>query len=151
MKIVLLDIPLIEYFRNSIFNLLSEVYQLNFDGICNKDELINSKIDEIPRFIENGSAIILGALQENKMVGFLWAYEYVRLNEKCIHINHFIVDGKFRNKGIGKLLLYNLERESEKRGIHRIELLATVSNKEAINFYMRDNFEVERVYLKKNI
>ena len=81
----------------------------------------------------------------------MWAYERIVENEKRMHVTQFIVNGKYRGKGVGKKLLLFLEEETKKREICAIDLLATESNTKAINFYKNNDFKIQRVFMKMDL
>lgn len=58
-----------------------------------------------------------------------------------IEIEYIIVDAEYRKKGIGTLLL----NEIEQKGIKNITLEVRESNKEAIEFYKKNGYRIEAI------
>lgn len=95
--------------------------------------------DNMLKYTQDETAIILGALNDNTLLGFIWAY---KTNNVTAHINYFCVDSNNRNCGIGTLLLKEIEEEIIKNftEIGQIELLVYRTNKSAINFYEKNGY-----------
>ena len=74
---------------------------------------------------ENGKAIACGRLQNN--------------GEGVGQIRYMAVDEAFQGKGLGKLILKELEKEAEKMGLRKIELQA---RENALEFYKRNDYSV---------
>ena len=58
-----------------------------------------------------------------------------------IEIEYIIVDVEYRKRGIGTLLL----NEIEQKGIKNITLEVRESNKEAIEFYKKNGYRIEAI------
>ena len=58
-----------------------------------------------------------------------------------IEIEYIIVDAEYRKRGIGTLLL----NEIEQKGIKNITLEVRESNKEAIEFYKKNGYRIETI------
>lgn len=151
MEIKIIDTCLFEKFSKEIGILLKENYEIDSEYIENLDQMITEKLRELKIYLENGSALFISAFERGELLGFLWAYERIVENEKRMHVTQFIVNGKYRGKGVGKKLLLFLEEETKKREICAIDLLATESNTKAINFYKNNDFKIQRVFMKKDL
>ena len=91
------------------------------------------------KYTQDGTAIILGAVNDSELLGFIWAY---KINNITAHINYFCVSSDNRNCGLGSLLLKEIEREIIKNyaEIKQIELLVYATNAGAINFYEKNGY-----------
>ena len=88
--------------------------------------------NNMKKFIDDNSAIVIANLEKDKINGFIWGYF---INESTIHINYFVILNQFRNKGIGKNLLNNMISTFKKV---QFELLVFKDNYNAIKLY--ENF-----------
>jgi len=62
-------------------------------------------------------------------------------------VYHLAVEGLFRNQGIGRLLMDELERRLKAKGCIRSYLLVTVENENAIRFYKENGWaRMDNVY-----
>ncbi len=139
----------LQKYKNDIVEYLKQVLVIN--RICNSNEEINKKFEDMISYTNDGSAIIIGAFLEKKLMGFIWAYKKVNNNERRYHINYFIVDEARREQGIGKKLIKEIYIMAEKEKIEKVELMVTKGNDVAVNFYKNQGFEVERIMLCKKI
>lgn len=134
-----------------IIELLNDNYLINFP---NHHDLLNfaiSNFNDMKKFINNGSAIVVGAYSEKKIIGFLWAYRRMFLGEERLHISHIVVDVKFRGFGIGSRMIDSIEQYASKNEIKTIELITTSTNEKTIEFYNKHGFSVTRVQIEKNL
>ena len=112
------------------------------------DDLAEQYVDKMPRYIEDGSAIIVGAFYENKLIGFSWAYELLIFQERRIHIDMIGVDPEFRSKGIATRMVDIQIEEAKKRDISIIEAMTTRNNENSYNWFHSMGFVDERVKVK---
>lgn len=61
------------------------------------------------------------------------------------HIVSIAVANKYRRRGIGKRLLQELERRLKDKGAKRFRLEVRVSNRIAINLYLKLGYRIDRV------
>lgn len=105
---------------------------------------INNEVSRIYRnmctFTEDKTAMIIGALEGDNLIGFIWGYRKKEYND-IIHINYFFINENYRNKGIGCLLLKELEKTI--KNFKEIELLVNKNNLGALRFYKRNGFEIK--------
>lgn len=148
-EIQLVDREIAKKYKSDITEYLGQV--LNINGILNQEEDLERIYNNMINYIEDGTAIIVGAFEGNKMLGFIWTYKILVNNEQRFHINYFIVNEKYRNSGIGKKLMDEVCEIAKKYNIKRIELMVTSKNDGAIKFYEKQNFKQERVKLCKEI
>jgi ribosomal protein S18 acetylase RimI-like enzyme len=86
-------------------------------------------------------SLIIGDDNENNF-GYLTAYTIFAE----IYINEMWIDSKYRNKGFGRLLLSELEKQFEGKGFWNINLCT--SEYQALEFYKKCGFELE--FIRKN-
>src|SRR5699024_5308942 len=99
--------------------------------------------------IVNETGIIFGCKNNDKIIGFVWFFIKNNTFPKTIHVNHFVVSEEFRGKGLGKDLWEKVEEFAINNDIEDIELLVSKNNENAVNFYLKSNFEIERFVMKK--
>lgn len=131
--------------------LLEDNLRINFPVVDDLAQFINSGYDNMICFEHDGSAILIGAFKGMTIIGFLWAYQREVLGEQRLHIGHIVVDLKARTSGVGTGLLKALESIANEKGIKRIELMTTLENSKAMNFYKSNGFMTVRVQLEKEL
>jgi len=125
--------------------------RINLPGVEDPAELAGTGYDDMVRFHQDGSAVLIGAFEESVVVGLLWAYRRDVLGERRIHIGHVIVESTARSNGIGARLLRRLEDVATAEGIKSLELMTTIANEKAIGFYEANGFVAARVQLEKKL
>ena len=115
------------------------IYKKTTEGYRSKEyieELINDK---------NNNLIILE--KENKVIGFLYAYEEAKghlpfhQKRKYIVLDNIVIDEKYRNKGYGKILLDYIIEYAKKEKYNDIILNVYNFNENAIKFYEKNGFK----------
>lgn len=64
---------------------------------------------------------------------------------RILHIGKIVVDEKCRRKGIGKLMMKEINKISKKLKCDRIELNCWSFNEEAIEFYKAQGMKIQRL------
>ena len=118
----------------------------NIDNCYGKD-----RCDKVLNFLKDGTAIVFVANEDDKLKGWIWCHQIFRMNRKRLHVAEIAVADNCRRQGVGSKLLNKIEEYAKENGYHEIELFATVSNINAINFYEKASFKPERVLMKKEI
>lgn len=95
------------YYRNSV-----TCSSLSHFSKADAEAKINSMMDHI----SDGSAIVFGAITGDKLVGYIWSYEYTFREEARIYVSEIHVDESYRNRGIGKQLLRAVETAARDGG-----------------------------------
>ena len=60
--------------------------------------------DNMNIYTLNETAIIIGAFDEQNLIGFIWGYRKLE-KPQIVHINYFYINEEYRNMGIGTQLL----------------------------------------------
>jgi ribosomal protein S18 acetylase RimI-like enzyme len=136
---------------DEITRLLYESYRLNFPGKGGLHEFAESRYKDMIRFCKDGSAMLIGAFVDRKIIGFLWAYKRSFLGETRLHISEIAVDSAYRGQGVGTKLLDCIERIAFDEGIQTMELMATKENENVIRFYEKQGFYVTRLQFEKKV
>ena len=66
-------------------------------------------------------------------------------DSKILHIGKIGVDEKYRRKGIGKLMMKEVEKVAKKLNCDRIELNCWSFNEGTIEFYKSQNMKIQRL------
>lgn len=128
--------------------LLTMVLEENVDQEIPK-ELVEKYFNDMDIFTKNNSAILIGAFDDENLIGFHWGYELKNIQERRIHSYLNAIEYVYRGKGIGSRFWELLEKETKKRGISIIEAMCTYSNQIAVNYHLHRGFEIERLKVKK--
>ena len=88
---------------------------------------------------------------KEKLIGFIWAYPRVFLEENRIYINALIIDKKYRGRGFGQMLVEEVEKYARENNIFVVDVSTASFKEEAINFYEKIGYVSERVQLRKSL
>ena len=137
-------------FQPKIFELITDTYVMSFRiSIKEAQAICFDKTSSLENYIDNGSAVVIGCVEENNLLGIIWVYVHEFFGEKRLHVNQIAVDKKQRGKGIGKNLIYEAEKKAVYLGITTIDLFVSEVNEKALNLYDSLGFETERRYMRK--
>lgn len=118
------------------------------NSICITDA--EQKYTELINYINEDKAIVYGAIEDNALIGFVWAYEYpFREDKSRVYVSILHVDDQHRGQRVGNHLLSSVEKEASKNGYGSVFLHAEAFNDGAIRFYNRMGYETERIQLVK--
>lgn len=108
------------------------------------------KYEELYKYIQQEKAIVLGAFDNEQMVGFLWAYGYpFREDTNRLYISIVHVEEEYRNQHIGEKMLKQIERIATEKKYDAIFLHAEAKNEKACRFYERMDYVKERIQFVK--
>ena len=108
--------------------------------------------DAVERIIEKGLSndyqIYICATDNEKLIGYcsltiknnLWTLANLG------NVDEFVVDNEYRNRGIGKILMSEIEKIAKNHGCKRLELDSSFHRTIAHGFYERLGFD-KRAYL----
>ena len=109
------------------------------------------KCDEVEGFLRDGTAVVFAAVEQEKLLGWVWCHRIQRLYKERLHIAEIAVANGCRMNGIGGQLLKKVEIYAMDNGYTEIDLLVTASNIGAIEFYKNASYEPERYLMAKTI
>lgn len=130
-------------YKNNIFELMKEMNSLYDDCYCLE------KTDNMIKFLKDETAIIVAAIYEESIIGYLWGYLHELNSIKRVHITQFVVSKKYRSNGIGKQMLNYMNKECIIREYDGIELNVSSKNEGAYEFYKRNGFVTEAIFMSK--
>lgn len=114
-----------------------------------------AKVEVLASYIVDGSAIPFMALENEKMVGFVWGYPCAdRRDDGRIYISILQVDEEYRGMSIGRKLVEAVQKEalSRNNAYHKIWLYTDgYEGNKAIDFYEKIGFKKERIQYVKEI
>jgi ribosomal protein S18 acetylase RimI-like enzyme len=137
--------------KSFLIDLLEDNLKINFPNMSNLTKYAINAYDDMLRFKKGNSAILIGAFDKEKIIGFLWAYTREILGERRIHIGHIVVNSEVRSGGIGSKLLKCLEDYSIYENIKKIDLMTTFENEKTMKFYKAKGYSIVRVQLEKEL
>lgn len=106
------------------------------------------------RLQDENNILLVATNNDEQIIGFADgsirdnAWWYV---EPVAFLNHLAVDKKYRNQGVGTLLLHNFEDKIKEKGASYIRLLAFPENIPAVNLYKDNNYNEYSIYYQKKI
>ncbi len=139
--------------QKSLLKLYKEVSK-TVGGIARTENEITKSyvLTNLKNSIENGICLVVDDPNHNKIIAEIHCYKPIPsvfnhiLSELTI-----VVDPKYQNQGLGKLLFNSLLKyvEEKRTDILRVELIARESNIKAIKFYERLDFKIEGRFEKR--
>lgn len=116
-----------------------DIYLLNQElGYFYPMEKVKERITYIT---ENTRDIILVAEQDGEVIGYIHGSPYELLYfDSLINILGFVVKEKYRNKGVGSLLLNSLERWAKENGYSGVRLVSGSERLNAHKFYQKRSY-----------
>jgi len=80
------------------------------------------------------------AEKDNQIVGTaIYYYKYSTWKGKCIYLDDIVVTEKYRNQGIGRMLMHAVINQAKKDNVRKLEWQVLKWNTPAINFYKKFN------------
>lgn len=114
-------------------------------------QLADKYVEDMKAFIKDGSAILIGAFDKDKIVGFHWGYVINTINGKRVHSYFNAIYPDYRRQQIGSRFFRRLEEEAMERGIYTIEAMCKYANKGAVEYHLHNGFKIERLKVVKKL
>lgn len=106
------------------------------------------------RIQSSDKAIVYVAEENSTIIGyiiaFVYTFSYRKTNPIC-EIENMFTEERYRNKGIGKSLIFEVRKEARKKNVKRLRVGAIVQNEKAINFYRNNGFKDVNLYLEEKL
>lgn len=115
------------------------------------DTMVSRFYTNMKKYSEDGSAILLGAFDGEKLIGFHWAHETIFLGKKRMHSYMNGIRIEYRGQHIGSRFFRELEKITKQRGICEIEAFCRASNPVAVNYHLHNGFEIESHRVVKKV
>ena len=118
-----------------------------------EESSINTMYINFYKFQENGSHILLSAVEDNQLIGSVMGVICGELYGDCnsfLVIENMIVDKEYRNRGIGRALISELEIRAAKK-CNQIILITETNRIDACSFYESVGYkpEIHKGFKKK--
>ena len=125
--------------REISVNDYNDIYLLNQQlGYLYEIEKVKERIEYIT---ENTKDIILVAEQNNEVIGFIHGSPYELLySDSLMNVLGFVVKEKYRNIGVGKLLIGKFEWYAKENGYSGIRLVSGFDRLIAHKFYEKHGY-----------
>ena len=151
MKIEPITAEMAERYREQIAQLYFENVRSNaFHNHYTYEEAFE-KMNELIGHLRDNTVTVFGALEDEVLIAFIWAYVHQFREENRMYVNEIRVKEEYRKSGIGSQMLRLVEDKAEKMGLSAIYLHAEANNPEAIRFYQSAGYCEERIQLRKEI
>ena len=129
---------------------LAQLYKQFWD----EESSIENMYKKFNEFHDNGSYILLSAVQNNLLIGSVMGIICGELYGECkpfMVLENMIIDKKFRNNGVGKALISELEKKASKNNCTQIILVTETNRVDACKFYESAGYnpETHKGYKKK--
>lgn len=118
---------------------------------CDVTKIVNEFYNKMQEYSSDGSAIILGAFDDWKVVGFYWAHVSYFLGQKRMHIYLNAIDSTYRRQHIGSIFLEELQKIAKQQNIQVLEAFCRATNGSAMEYYRYNNFQIENYRIVKKI
>lgn len=137
-------------------SLLFKKEHSDYDNTLNLNWTFNEGAKYFADQIKNNDACLLMAKIDNKIVGYLSGTIHKKLNThrtltNQAELENMIVLEDYRNKQIGAKLTRSFIDWAKKKDITNIKVVASATNKQAINFYKKNGFQEYNCVLELNI
>jgi len=137
--------------ENKMKELIEITYRTNFQGNYNYNKIAIDTYNRLVSFIDDNTAILFGAFNENEILGFIWAHEREFMGEIRLHGALLVVDESIRHIGIGKELMLKMEEIARERNIKTIESLITSNNSKIVLFTEKLGYKCTRMQIEKEV
>jgi len=99
-------------------------------------------VDDFSSMIKNDNSILIGAFDENKLVGILTLVVSQIITGKHGRIEDVVVDGDYRGKGIGKELSLKAIQMGKELNLDKIFLTSNPNRIAANKLYQKIGFQL---------
>lgn len=119
-----------------------DIYLLNQDFNPNLNLFSEEKVKEkIETIIKKTKDIIFVYEQNNEVIGYIHGSPYELLfSDSLVNVLGFVVKEKYRDQGVGSMLIERLEQWGKNSGFSGIKLLSHPSRIHAHKFYERRGY-----------
>jgi GNAT superfamily N-acetyltransferase len=123
--------------REMIAEDISQLEQL-YRQFWGEESCVEAMNKQFHKLQERDSHIIISAIDNNKLIGSVMGVVCEELYGDCkpfLVLENMIVDKNYRNKGVGKALISELEKMATKRGCTQVIFVTERNRVDAIKFY----------------
>ncbi|EHQ90362.1 GNAT family N-acetyltransferase [Desulfosporosinus youngiae] len=136
--------------------ILEDVPQLAriYKQFWNEESSVEIMSKNFVKFHEDGSHLLLSAVENNQLIGSVMGIICGELYGDCkpfMVLENMIVDSRYRNNGVGKALISELEKIASEKNCSQIILVTEADRIEACKFYESAGYnpDTHKGYKKK--
>lgn len=120
----------------------NDIYLLNIEFNAKLSIFSAEKVKErIEYILQNTKDIIFVAEREEEIIGYIHGSPYELLySDSLINVLGFVVKEKYRNNGVGNMLIEHLEHWAKNKGFYGMKLLTHPVRVNAHKFYERHGY-----------
>lgn len=132
---------------NKLFIKVDEYHRINLSSIFEKKENIGRTIEYLKNICNSEESELFVAEYDSEIVGIVEinirraVNNFLKKDREWVSLDTIMIKEKYRNNGIGEMLVDTVLDWSREKNINRIELNVYEFNKNAIKFYQRLGFE----------
>lgn len=139
--------------REMIADDIPQLAQL-YKQFWNEESCVETMYINFQHFNETGSHILLSVVENNQLIGSVMGVICGELYGDCkpfMVVENMIVDNKYRNKGVGKALISELEKKAANKNCTQIILITDTDRIDAREFYKSAGYnpDTHKGYKKK--
>lgn len=143
--------------KKDLIEILIQAQELNYENRPDIFKKITKKEveNEVIEVLNNKERKIIVAVNDRNMVCGLIIFKikeienHVNLKDaKILYVGKIVVDKKYQRKGIGTLLMQEINRIAKELNCNRIELNCWSFNKKAIEFYKSQGMKIQRLNME---
>ncbi len=123
--------------REMIAEDISQLEQL-YKQFSDETSCIETMSMQFNKLHKNNSHIFISAIENNKLLGSVMGVICEELYGDCkpfLVLENMIVDKNYRNKGVGKALVLELEKIATQRGCSQVIFVTERDRVDAVKFY----------------
>lgn len=136
-------------YREALKALLWENMMRRYEAKKVDEEYFETKTLEMKEYLSKQKAVIFVYMLDERVLGCVWAYPKIFLDEKRLFVQLLQVHVENRGGGIGKQLLVRLEKYAKTNNYHAVDLIADANSDGAVRFYRREGYQIERLQFIK--
>lgn len=111
---------------------------LLYKQFWSEDSCIETMYQQFKKFCESGTHVLLSAVENGRLIGSVMGVICEELYGSCkpfLVLENMIVDSKYRNKGVGKALISEIEKIAVQKSCTQIILITDTHRIDACRFY----------------
>lgn len=136
-------------YREDLKALLWENMMRRYEAKKVDEEYFETKTSEMKDYLSKQKAVIFVYIDDDIVLGCVWAYPKYFLDEKRLFVQLLQVHAENRGSGVGKQLLVRLEEYAKTNNYYAVDLIADANSDGAVRFYRREGYQIERVQFIK--
>lgn len=134
--------------QQAFSDLFISVYHVNFPDGEFTNNFGYERVQDILGYIEDKSAIVYGAFEDDRLAGFIWGYTRRISEEIRIHVPVLVVNKQHQRKGVARRLMEMMKSYCHDNSIFTIEVMVSSTNNDALEYYEKVGFKETRKLLE---